>query len=85
MGEGAEAQDPEKWWESLRNVREVRYQLLRAMAAEVLCEVVREIETDCSNCGGKGYVTNLSTAGKSGRGICPVCKGVAVVIKVRYR
>lgn len=85
MSDGVDAPDPERWWKSLRKAREVRYHMLRAMAAEALCEIIRETETDCSNCGGKAYVTKYTVAGRVGQNICPVCKGVGVVVKIKYR
>jgi hypothetical protein len=80
--------DPERWW--MKQKREVRYQVIRAMAAEALCEVTKVLKVRCSTCGGKGAdLTIGSTSETGGLGAsaraCGTCRGSGYFIKIRYR
>ena len=85
VADGGQAADPERWWRSLANVPEVKYQILRAMAAEALCDVDRVEEPKCSYCGGRGRIRQLDMTTKAGSKICSVCKGIGVKYVVKYR
>jgi hypothetical protein len=87
MDDGGQATDPEAWWRSLSNAPEVKYQVLRAMAAEALCRVDHVDEPKCSYCAGKGYVRqfDMSMRTKAGSKICSVCKGIGAKYVVKYR
>ncbi len=81
--------DPEKWWK--KAPREVRYQVLRAIAAEALCEVDRVVAIPCQNCGGQGSTKQITGGGAGGGGtgatsrMCLVCRGLGHFVKIRYK
>lgn len=74
----------EKWWKS--QPYGLRYQVLRAFAAEALCHVDKVVKIRCPNCGGRGGITQIGMMdlGRSEK-VCPVCRGGGVFIKIRYR
>ncbi|MHC4199399.1 MAG: DnaJ-like cysteine-rich domain-containing protein, partial [Planctomycetota bacterium] len=88
-GGGQQAQnDPERWW--LSQPREVRYQVVRAMAAEALCDVTRVFKVRCTPCGGRGGTVVMGSSGQTGRlggttKVCGTCRGSGYFIKLKYR
>jgi len=88
-GGGQQAQnDPERWWMS--QPREVRYQVVRAMAAEALCDVTRVLKVRCTQCGGRGGTFTVGSSSQTGRlggttKVCGTCRGSGYFIKIKYR
>ncbi|MHC4502191.1 MAG: hypothetical protein ACYTFI_02715 [Planctomycetota bacterium] len=78
---GSRGTDPEKWWAS--QPHEARYQVLKALAAEALCEVDKVIKTRCSGCGGRGGTASVRRG--AGARVCAACRGTGYFIKIRYR
>lgn len=80
--------DPERWWKS--RPFQVRYQVLRAMAAEALCKVDKVMTPRCPACGGAGGDGVVGPGTGPGRlttrtRACPTCRGSGSFIKLRYR
>jgi tetratricopeptide (TPR) repeat protein len=80
--------DPEKWWE--QQPHELRYQILRAVAAEALCDVQDIIRYACPACSGKGGIQQISVGVREGRPVtgykvCATCRGSGKLVKIRYR
>jgi hypothetical protein len=73
--------DPEKWWAS--QPREVRCQILKAIAAEALCKVDKVIKTCCGGCDGKGGSVTVGSAPMTR--VCAACRGSGYSIRIRYR
>lgn len=79
--------DPEKWWQSQRF--DVRANVLRAIAAEALCDVQNVINKRCPGCGGTGFskqIGGMASGNMSaGAKICATCRGMRLFVKIRYR
>jgi hypothetical protein len=83
---GAEA-DPDKWWQ--KQPADLRSNILRAIAAEALCDVLKVVNKSCPTCGGAGILKSVQglASGSIGMGAraCPTCRGLRRFIKIRYR
>jgi len=79
--------DPEEWWKA--QPFDLRAEILRAIAAEALCDVVKVIHKRCPACGGTGVMKRVSSssAGRLGTSasVCRVCRGMRSFVKIRYR
>ncbi|MHC5055651.1 MAG: hypothetical protein ACYTKD_13155 [Planctomycetota bacterium] len=79
--------DPEKWWQ--KQPFDVRANILRAIAAEALCDVQNVIKKRCPTCGGTGFSKQLGGTASgnlsAGARLCPTCRGMRFFVKIRYR
>jgi hypothetical protein len=79
--------DPERWWKAQHF--DVRANILRAIAAEALCDVLDKINMRCPGCGGTGFSKQIHglSQGNAGVGarICATCRGMRIFVKIRYR
>jgi len=85
--DGGNETDPEEWWKV--QPFDLRAEILRAIAAEALCDVVKVVHKRCPACGGTGITKRVSSS-SAGRlstnsSVCRVCRGMRVFVKIRYR
>jgi len=76
-------QDVDKWWK--KRPRETRYQILKAICADAIMDVVKTVRKKCSACGGKGHNTVLNLTGSAFQRTCPKCRGLKYTVRLRYR
>ena len=76
-------QDADKWWARLP--RQTRHQILRAVCADGVMEVVREIKERCPSCGGKGHDVIFDLTGSAMQKTCRRCRGLKYTVTLRYR
>jgi len=85
-GGGVET-DPEKWWKA--QSFDLRSEILRAIAAEALCDVQKVVQKRCPGCGGTGtkkWIHGLASGKVStAASVCPICRGTGSFVKIRYR
>jgi len=85
--DGGVETDPEEWWKA--QPFDLRAEILRAIAAEALCDVVKVVHKRCPACGGTGGTKRVSSssAGRLGTSssVCRVCRGMRTFVKIRYR
>ena len=82
------SKDANRWFKA--QPFELRYQILRAIAAEAQCAVEKVYFPPCNHCGGTGYarvVGALSTPQGTATAtrVCPTCRGLKRFATVRYR
>lgn len=76
--------DPDLWWTS--QPLNVRKQVLRALAAEQLFELIKPVNgLPCQECGGRGHVRSYGAVAGRNTVRCPVCRGLRMLTVISYR
>ncbi len=76
----------EEWWQKVRDGDKAKWLEAYFVENSGVFEIIRTDEsTKCSNCGGKGVITQSSTSGGDDSSFCPQCNGAGKSRKVVYR